>query len=48
MAEGFADQCGFDFFTGSVCGMQDTAVAMPAFAGQVVALFTVWLHLCIK
>jgi hypothetical protein len=41
MAQRFADQRGFNLFTGGIRGVQDAAVAMTAFAGQVIALFTV-------
>jgi hypothetical protein len=41
MAQRLADQRGFNLFTGGIGGVQDAAVAVTAFAGQVVALFTV-------
>ena len=43
-----ADKGGFDFFTGGIRSMQDAPMAMTAFTGQVITLFTVGLNLRIK
>ena len=48
MAEGFADQRGFNRFSGCISSVQNTAVAVPAFTGQVIALFTIRLNMRIK
>ena len=43
-----ADEGGFDFFAGSIRSVQDASMAVTAFTGQVIALFTVRLNLRIK
>ena len=43
-----ADEGGFDFFTGGIRRVQNASMAMTAFTGQVIALFTVGLNLRIK
>ena len=48
MVQRFTDQRGFHFFSGGIRCVQDAAVAMAAFASQVVALFTVGLNLSIE
>ena len=48
MAEGFADQCGFNRFSCCISSVQNTAMAVPAFTGQMIALFTIRLNLSIK
>lgn len=42
------DQRGFDFLSGSVGGMKDTAMAMAAFTREMIALLAVWLDMRIK
>lgn len=48
MAQRLADQRGLHFFSGGIRCVQDAAVAMAAFARQVIALFTVGLNLRIE
>ncbi|SAE83637.1 Uncharacterised protein [Enterobacter cloacae] len=48
MAQRFTDQRGFHFFASRIRCVEDAAVAVAAFASQVVALFTVGLNLRIK
>ena len=48
MAQRLADQRGLHFFSGGIRCVQDAAVAMTAFARQMVALFTVGLNLRIE
>ena len=48
MRQRFANQRRLNLFTGGIGGMQDPPMTMAAFAGQVVALFTVGLDLGIK
>lgn len=43
-----ADQRGFNLFAGGISRMQDASMAMAAFAGQVITLFTIGLNLRIK
>ncbi|CPR60969.1 Uncharacterised protein [Salmonella enterica subsp. enterica serovar Bovismorbificans] len=42
------DQRGFDFLSGSVGGMKDTAMTMAAFTREMIALLAVWLDMRIK
>ena len=48
MVNGFADQGVFDFAPGSIGSMQNTAMAVPTFACQMITFFPVCLYLGVK